>query len=93
MTITSRGAQMICIVSVLVGLSLISVIVRVFARMKRSIGLGMDDYLCFLSMGLLIAMLIELVLCKHCETHCPGLVANRHAKGSLSEAMEPIWQT
>ncbi|KAB8266221.1 hypothetical protein BDV32DRAFT_134223 [Aspergillus pseudonomiae] len=62
MTITSRGAQMICIVSVLVGLSLISVIVRVFARMKRSIGLGMDDYLCFLSMGLLIAMLIELVL-------------------------------
>ncbi|KAE8382167.1 hypothetical protein BDV26DRAFT_299947 [Aspergillus bertholletiae] len=62
MTVTSRGAQMLCIVSVLVGLSVISVILRVIARMKRSIRLGMDDYLCFLSVFLLIAMLIELVL-------------------------------
>lgn len=93
MTVTSRGAEMICIVSVLVGLSLISVILRVFARMKRSIGLGMDDYLCFLSLTLLIAMLIELVLCKHTGIHCPKRVTDRHIKGSLSEAMDPIWQT
>lgn len=62
MTVTSRGREMICIVSVLVGLALISVILRVFARLKRRVGFGMDDYLCFVSTILLIAMLIELVL-------------------------------
>jgi hypothetical protein len=67
MTVTSRGREMICIVSVLVGLSLICVILRVFARLKRRVGFGMDDYLCFFSILLLIAMLIELALCKSCE--------------------------
>ncbi|KAB8071456.1 hypothetical protein BDV29DRAFT_197376 [Aspergillus leporis] len=62
MTVTSRGREMICIVSVLVGLSLICVILRVFARLKRRVGFGMDDYLCFFSILLLIAMLIELAL-------------------------------
>ncbi|PLB50750.1 integral membrane protein [Aspergillus steynii IBT 23096] len=62
MTVTSRGREMIAIVSVLVGVSLISVIMRVIARLKRRVKFGIDDYLCFLSMGLLLAMLIELVL-------------------------------
>ncbi|KAA8648461.1 uncharacterized protein ATNIH1004_004346 [Aspergillus tanneri] len=62
MSITSRGGEMISIVSVLVGVALITVIMRVFARLKRRVGFGVDDYLCFLSMVLLIAMLIELAL-------------------------------
>lgn len=64
MAITSRGKSMIAIVSVLVGLSVLAVILRVFARIKRRVKLGVDDYLCFLSIVMLIAMEIELVLCK-----------------------------
>ncbi|KAI9925028.1 hypothetical protein ASPWEDRAFT_119623 [Aspergillus wentii DTO 134E9] len=59
---TARGREMICIISVLVGLSLICVIMRVLARVKRRVPFGMDDYLCFLSITLLLAMLIELIL-------------------------------
>ncbi|KAH1369513.1 hypothetical protein KXW42_003316 [Aspergillus fumigatus] len=62
MAITSRGKSMIAIVSVLVGLSVLAVILRVFARIKRRVKLGVDDYLCFLSIVMLIAMEIELVL-------------------------------
>ncbi|PWY71102.1 hypothetical protein BO94DRAFT_560435 [Aspergillus sclerotioniger CBS 115572] len=62
MALTSRGAQMISIVSVLVGLSLLSVILRVVARIKRKVKFGMDDYLCFACMFLLFVMLIELSL-------------------------------
>lgn len=55
---------MIEIVSVLVSLSLISVMLRVVARLRRRVGFGMDDYLCGLAMVLMIAMLIELSLCQ-----------------------------
>jgi hypothetical protein len=55
---------MIAIVSVLVGLSVLAVILRVFARIKRRVKLGVDDYLCFLSIVMLIAMEVELILCK-----------------------------
>lgn len=55
---------MVAIVSVLVGVSFIAVILRVFARSKRRVRFGIDDYLCFLSMTLLFAMLIELGLCE-----------------------------
>lgn len=65
MTVTSRGREMIAIVSVLVGVSFITVIMRVLARLKRRVKFGIDDYLCFLSMGLLLAMLIELILCEY----------------------------
>lgn len=57
-----RGRDMICIVSTLVGLSFIAVILRAFARLKRKTGLGVDDFLSFICILLLIAMLIELVL-------------------------------
>jgi hypothetical protein len=60
---TARGNQMICIVSVLVALSIIAVILRAFARLKRRVSFGVDDYLCFVSILLLIGMLIELILC------------------------------
>jgi len=59
-----RGWQMIEIVSVLVSLSLISVVLRVFARLRRRVGFGIDDYLSIVSVVLLIAMLIELILCE-----------------------------
>ncbi|EAW15231.1 uncharacterized protein ACLA_058930 [Aspergillus clavatus NRRL 1] len=62
MALTSRGKSMIAIVSTLVGLSVISVILRVVARKKRRVKLGADDYLCFLSIVMLIAMEIELIL-------------------------------
>ena len=55
---------MIEIVSVLVSLSLISVVLRVFARLRRRVGFGIDDYLSIVSVVLLIAMLIELILCE-----------------------------
>ncbi|KAE8144630.1 hypothetical protein BDV25DRAFT_166379 [Aspergillus avenaceus] len=71
MPVTSRGREMICIVSVLVGLALISVILRVFARLKRRVGFGMDDYLCFISIALLVAMLVELILCESCTRQIP----------------------
>ena len=59
---------MIEIVSVLVALCLISLVLRVFARIRRRVGFGVDDYLSMLSMVLLIGMLIELIFCKYCST-------------------------
>lgn len=61
---SERGWEMIEIVSVLVSLSLISVVLRMVARFRRRVGFGLDDYLSAVSMLLLIAMLIELILCK-----------------------------
>jgi hypothetical protein len=55
---------MIEIVTILVALSFISVVLRVVARLQRRVGFGVDDYLSVLSMVLMIAMLIELELCK-----------------------------
>ncbi|PLN82751.1 hypothetical protein BDW42DRAFT_166030 [Aspergillus taichungensis] len=60
--IPERGIAMIVIVAVLVGLGFITTILRVFARLKRRVGFGIDDYLSFGAMFLLIGMLIELVL-------------------------------
>ncbi|BCR87244.1 uncharacterized protein ACHE_31231A [Aspergillus chevalieri] len=57
-----RGAEMVAIVTVLVGVSFIAVLLRIFARFKRQVRFGVDDYLCFISMVLLFAMLIELGL-------------------------------
>lgn len=61
---SKKGWEMIIIVLVLVFLCLISVVLRVVARMRRRIGFGIDDYLSVVSMVLLLAMLVELVLCK-----------------------------
>jgi hypothetical protein len=55
---------MIVIITVLVVLSLMSVILRVLARMRRRVGFGVDDYLNIASIVLMIAMLVELILCK-----------------------------
>lgn len=55
---------MIEIVTILVALCFISVVLRVVARLQRRVGFGVDDYLSVLSMVLMIAMLIELGLCK-----------------------------
>lgn len=60
---SARGWQMIEIVTVLVALCVISVVLRVVARIRRRVGFGVDDYLSFLSLVLMIAMLIELGLC------------------------------
>ncbi|KAL4786632.1 hypothetical protein BJX76DRAFT_354991 [Aspergillus varians] len=62
MTLTSRGAEMIATVTVLVGVSITAVFLRVFARYKRRVNFGIDDCLCFLSVILLLAMLVELIL-------------------------------
>jgi phosphatidylglycerophosphate synthase len=59
---------MIEIVTVLVAVSLVSVVMRVVARLRRRVGLGVDDYLSILSMVLMIAMLIELCLCEYPHT-------------------------
>lgn len=64
-SITSRGAEMIAIVSVLVALAFLAVLMRIFARFKRQVRFGLDDYLCFFSMIVLFSMLIELALCKY----------------------------
>lgn len=54
---------MISIVTVLVSLAFLAVILRIVARFKRKVHFGVDDYLCFACMLLLIGMLIELSLC------------------------------
>ena len=74
---------MISIVSVLVGLSLLSVILRIVARFERKVHFGMDDYLCFACMLLLIAMLIELSLCELLSdpTPLPNQPSNHHPRG------------
>ena len=64
MTPSPRGWQTIEIVTVLVALCFISVVLRVVARLQRRVGFGVDDYLSVLSMVFMIAMLIELGLCK-----------------------------
>lgn len=56
---------MIAIVSVLVALAFLAVLMRVFARFKRQVRFGLDDYLCFFSIIVLFSMLIELALCKY----------------------------
>lgn len=61
---STRGWEMIEIVTVLVFLSLVSVVLRMFARLRRRVGFGIDDYLSVASIVLLIAMLIELILCE-----------------------------
>lgn len=61
---SKKGWEMIIIVLVLVFLCLVSVVLRVVARMRRRVGFGIDDYLSVVSMVLLLAMLVELVLCK-----------------------------
>jgi hypothetical protein len=68
---------MIATVTTLVALSIVAVILRILARNKRRVRFGMDDYLCFISAILLLAMHIELVLCmftKHCAAISPGTV-------------------
>lgn len=62
--LNDRGVKMIAIITVLISLALFSVILRVFARIKRQVGFGVDDYLCFFSAIVLLSMLIELILCK-----------------------------
>ncbi|BCS21235.1 uncharacterized protein APUU_21667S [Aspergillus puulaauensis] len=62
MTLTKRGGDIIATVTVLVGLSIMAVCLRVFARYKRRVRFDIDDYLCFLSAVLLLAMLVELIL-------------------------------
>lgn len=64
MGLTERGSAQVRTVAVLVALSLIAVVLRIFARFKRRVGFGVDDYLCFISMILLIGMLIELGACE-----------------------------
>lgn len=54
---------MIEIVSVLVSLCLISVVLRVVARLRRQVGFGVDDYLSMIALVLIFGMLTELVLC------------------------------
>lgn len=68
---------MIATVTTLVALSIVAVVLRILARNKRRVRFGMDDYLCFISVILLLAMHIELVLCKftkHCTAISPGTV-------------------
>lgn len=72
-----RGAEMVAIVTVLVGISFLAVLLRVYARFKRQVRFGIDDYLCFVSMGLLFAMLIELGLCERLPT-IPQLSVEYH---------------
>ncbi|GKZ21659.1 hypothetical protein AbraIFM66951_002319 [Aspergillus brasiliensis] len=59
-----KGKEMIVIVSVLVGLTCISMALRFVARVKRRTGFGVDDCLCFVAVVLMLGMLIELILCK-----------------------------
>jgi hypothetical protein len=66
MAASARGLQMIVIVSVLVALCVICVALRVVARLRRRVGFGVDDYLSILSMVLMLAMLVELILCEFC---------------------------
>lgn len=55
---------MIEIISVLVALCLVCVVLRLYARLRRRVGFGVDDYLSIVSMVLMIAMLVELILCE-----------------------------
>ncbi|KAI2997295.1 hypothetical protein CBS147346_8838 [Aspergillus niger] len=59
-----KGKEMIVIVSVLVGLTCLSMTLRFVARVKRRTGFGVDDCLCFVAVVLMLGMLIELILCK-----------------------------
>ncbi|KAJ5310755.1 isoflavone reductase family protein [Penicillium atrosanguineum] len=83
---STRGWQMIEIVSVLVALCLMSVVMRVVARLKRRVGLGVDDYLSILSMVLMVAMLIE--LCLWCSIGGNGA----HVKTVDAETMMNYWK-
>lgn len=77
---SARGWQMIEIVTVLVALCLISVVLRVVARLQRRVGFGIDDYLSVLSMVLMIAMLVELGLCEFFTRPCEFTSILTHAR-------------
>ncbi|KAJ5675128.1 uncharacterized protein N7477_005062 [Penicillium maclennaniae] len=83
---STRGWQMIEIIAALVALCLISVVMRVVARLKRRVGLGVHDYLSILSMVLMIAMLTE--LCLWCSIGGNGA----HVKTLDAEAMINYWK-
>ena len=92
--VNGRGAEMIAIVSVLMSLALFSVILRVVARIKRQVGFGLDDYLCFFSAVVLLSMLVELVLCKlaFIVTSCPACT-DSGLQGAPSVEMANMQQT
>lgn len=102
MAASARGWQMIEIVTVLVALCLISVVMRVVARLQRRVGLGVDDYLSIVSMVLMIAMLIELCLCECAHDSCwmslltvPGCTIGgngAHVKTLDAETMMNYWK-
>lgn len=69
---------MIVIVSVLVALCAICVVLRVVARLRRRVGFGVDDYLSILSMVLMLAMLVELILCEFYTIPRLGTLAHVH---------------
>jgi hypothetical protein len=79
---------MIEVVSVLVALCLISTVLRVFARLRRRVGFGIDDYLSMGAMFLMIGMLIELILCSS-HSPCFNCIHTNNKQGVQSEAMEP----
>lgn len=93
---------MIEIVTVLVALCLISVVMRLVARLQRRVGLGVDDYLSIVSMVLMIAMLIELCLCEYAHESCwialltvPGCTIGgngAHVKTLDTETMMNYWK-
>lgn len=64
MALTSRGARMTIIITVLVFLATVAVAMRFLARRKLRMKLGADDYLCLVALICLWGMLIELCLCK-----------------------------
>ena len=64
MALTDRGLHMIVIVSVLVGLATIAVGLRILARLRLRLNVGIDDHLCVVALVCLYGMLIELILCK-----------------------------
>lgn len=77
MTLSERGSSVVRVVAALITLSIISVILRVFARLKRRVHFGVDDYLCFISGLLMIGMLIECVLCELKSIHASSTPADR----------------
>lgn len=65
MTLTERGAHMVAIISVLVGLATLAVGLRMYARLKMGLRVQIDDYLCLVAWVCLISMFVELVLCEY----------------------------
>lgn len=91
MALTQQGTQIIAVVSMLAGLASAAVGLRMYARVKLGVRVGIDDHLCLVAWACLVAMLVELVLCT--SSACCGASRSTDCSQGASSAVTAATST